>query len=401
MAIVPGALPESALFTKIPTMHLIYLDHNATTPTRPEVIDAIARCLRDGYANPASQHQPGQAARRVVEEARERIAFLLGADSRSDRLLFTSGGTESNNLAILGIARARRPDSPGQIIISAVEHASVLGPAEYLLEQGWRVDTLAVDDQGVVRVDQLSSLFSPATALVSVILGNHETGVLQPLEQIARLCNDHSVPLHTDAVQVAGKLPIDFAPWAQPHCRSPPTSFTDLWALVHSFSATPSRSSLCSTAATSNVPSDPAPNRSPSWSAWRPPWNSGTKTEKPTPNGSPPCATASKPPFTSDTRRWSSIARVPRDCPTPPARPSPASTPKSCSWPSTWLASPARSARPAPADSADLSPTLLAMGLSKQAAGSTLRFSLGATTTEQDIDEAAARIVRVVRELRS
>ncbi len=189
----------------------IYLDHNATTPIHPEVVEAMARCWHDGHANPASQHQPGQKARRVVEDGREEIAEILGARAsgpRSDRLIFTSGGTEANNLALLGIPRGK--DGPGQVIISAIEHASVLEPALHLMGQGWRVDTLGVTDQGVARVDLLPGLLGPTTRLVSVMLGNHETGVLQPVAELARACAEAGVQMHTDAVQVAGKLPIRF-----------------------------------------------------------------------------------------------------------------------------------------------------------------------------------------------
>ncbi len=213
-------------------MQSIYLDHNATTPTRPEVVEAMVRCYAENYANPASQHRPGQQARRVLEDARERIAEILDADlapPRRDRLIFTSGGTEANNLALLGIAQAggnsasspaeaekgqeTRTRQPGQIIISAGEHQSVIEPAEHLLERGWRLDTLGLTSQGVVRVDQLASLLgahASTVRLVSVLLGNHETGVLQPVAELAALCNQAHVPLHTDAVQVAGKLPVSF-----------------------------------------------------------------------------------------------------------------------------------------------------------------------------------------------
>jgi len=230
-------------------MQPIYLDHNATTPTRPEVVEAMARCYREGYANPASQHRVGQRVRRLLEDAREKIAAILDVDlapPRRDRLIFTSGGTEANNLAILGIARASVSPLPlgegqrflksplplgegpgvrvaGQIIISAGEHQSVIEPAEHLLEQGWRLDTLGLTSDGVVRADQLppllekgSELFSAKTVLtpfprlVSVLLGNHETGVLQPVGKLAAICHRAGVPLHTDAVQVVGKLPVSF-----------------------------------------------------------------------------------------------------------------------------------------------------------------------------------------------
>ncbi len=212
-------------------MKPIYLDHAATTPTRPEVVQAIARCLAEGHANPASQHQPGQRARRRLENAREQIAEILGAnlsDLQPDRLIFTSSGTEANNLAILGIAQAQNAASgqnaasavekaaPGHIVISAVEHASVIEPAERLLEQGWRLDTLGVDAAGLICTDRLAGLLSDETRLVSATLGNHETGVIEPIGEIAAICTRRGVPLHTDAVAVAGKLPLDFRGLARP-----------------------------------------------------------------------------------------------------------------------------------------------------------------------------------------
>jgi cysteine desulfurase len=210
-------------------MQTIYLDHNATTPTRPEVMEAMARCWAAGHANPASQHQPGQQARRLLEDARSQIAELLGADldrRQGDRLVFTSGGTEANNLAVLGIPQAgggganggpgsrpvpARPlNSRGRIVVSAIEHSSVLGPAEHLLEQGWRVDTLGVDANGVAAVDRLEPLLGDQTRLVSVMLANHETGVLQPVADLAAVCQRAGVFLHTDAVAAVGKLPVHF-----------------------------------------------------------------------------------------------------------------------------------------------------------------------------------------------
>lgn len=229
-------------------METIYLDHNATTPTRPEVLEAMDRCGSVAYANPASQHRPGQQARRALEDAREAIAEILDADlapPRRDRLIFTAGGTEANNLAILGIARASqisplpKGEGPGvraclgqsagtlptmtasvgegpeakapRIVISAAEHQSVIEPAEHLLEQGWRLDTLGLTSDGVVRVEQLPPLLQgELPRLVSVQLGNHETGVLQPVAEIAALCNQAGVPCHTDAVQVVAKIPVSF-----------------------------------------------------------------------------------------------------------------------------------------------------------------------------------------------
>ena len=223
------------------SMDHIYLDHNATTPTRPEVIEAMARCYVAGYANPASQHQPGQQARRVLEDARRRVAEILGADldrHKPDRLVFTSGGTEANNLAMFGIVNRQRgadcqsaesaadwqsAPRPGRIIVSSIEHACVLEAAEHLLECGWRLDTLPVDRQCVVQPAALQALLAghplagrEPPKLVSVLLANHETGVVQPIEQLAAICRAAGVPLHTDAVAAAGKIPIDFRAWAWP-----------------------------------------------------------------------------------------------------------------------------------------------------------------------------------------
>lgn len=194
-------------------MDSIYLDHNATTPIRPEVIEAVARCCARGLANPSSQHQPGQAARRTLEEAREATAALLGADlcpPRADRLIYTSGGTEANNLAILGTARGRSGGKVGRLVISAIEHPSVIAPAERLMEEGWRLDLLGVDQRGVVRTDRLADTISRETALGSCTLANHDTGTIQPVESLAEHCQAVGVPLHTDAAQAVGKIPVDF-----------------------------------------------------------------------------------------------------------------------------------------------------------------------------------------------
>ncbi len=193
-------------------MDPIYLDHNATTPIHPEVVEAMSACHAAGYANPASQHQPGQQAHKVLEDARERIAEILGADVSSpqpDRLIFTSSATEANNLAVLGMASAGG-GQPGQLVISAVEHPSVIGPAEHLLELGWRLDTLAVTPDGVIRTECLPPLLRENTRLVSVIVGNHDTGVLQPVAELAQVCRRAGVPFHTDATQAVGKIPMHF-----------------------------------------------------------------------------------------------------------------------------------------------------------------------------------------------
>jgi cysteine desulfurase len=211
MSLKPALVKRSPR-AKNAVMQPIYLDHNATTPIHPEVVQAMDRCHAEGYANPASPHRLGQRARKVLEDARERIAEILGADptgAQPDRLIFTSSATEANNLALLGIARSGGPE-PGQVIISAIEHSSVIEPAEHLMEQGWDYDGLAVTSDGVVRTDLLPGLLTEKARVVSVTLGNHDTGVLQPVGRLAAICHQVGVPLHTDAAQVVGKLPVDF-----------------------------------------------------------------------------------------------------------------------------------------------------------------------------------------------
>lgn len=190
----------------------IYLDHNATTPMLPEVAAVMRDCWERHFANPASQHELGRRARRTLEGARQRLAELLGADD-DDWLLFTSGGTESNNLAIRSLLN-RRPASAaghsgeGHFVVSAIEHPSVSALADELRNEGYDVDYLPVDARGVIRVSALLPLLRPDTALVAAILGQNETGVLQPVAELAAICATRGIPVHTDATQVAGKLPV-------------------------------------------------------------------------------------------------------------------------------------------------------------------------------------------------
>jgi cysteine desulfurase len=209
----------------------IYFDNNSTTTADPAVLDAMAECDRQGIANPASSHAAGRRARRVLEEAREEVGLLLGADlsgMAADRVIFTSGGTEANNLAVLGLGVAatklgrsrsegdRRQETgdcaagPWHAIISAIEHPSVVGAAEQLDRTGWRVDRLGVSSLGVVRVDAFERLLTPETRLVSIMLGNNETGVIQPVREITAICRDRGTVVHTDAVQAVGKIAVNF-----------------------------------------------------------------------------------------------------------------------------------------------------------------------------------------------
>ena len=195
----------------------IYLDNNATTLLLPEVAEAMQAAHAAGYANPASQHREGRRARAVLEDARETIGRLLGAEvSRfaADQVLLTSGGTESNQLALRGLAKAfaekRLAGKPGRVIVSTIEHPSITGAAEQLKSEGWDVQHLPVDAAGVVQVDQLAPLLTPETAVVSVMLANNETGVLQPIQELAAICREAGVLLHTDATQAVGKIPVNF-----------------------------------------------------------------------------------------------------------------------------------------------------------------------------------------------
>jgi cysteine desulfurase len=190
----------------------IYLDNNATTSLDPRVASVVNELMNERLANPASQHAFGRTARRILESAREEILELAGARTQgmaSDQLLFTSGGTESNNLAIFGLAQQR----PGTIVVSSIEHPSVLAAAQYLEQQGREVLYLPCDSSGVIQLAPLTERIQHAPdsiALVSVMLANNETGVLQPIQQITHLCRHHAIPVHCDAVQAIGKIPLRF-----------------------------------------------------------------------------------------------------------------------------------------------------------------------------------------------
>ena len=187
----------------------IYLDHHATTPLDPRVLEAMQPWWSVDFGNPASgNHVYGWRAEAAVEEARERIAAVFGAESRE--VFFTSGATESNNLAILGVAEA--PGSVGRHIVTAeTEHPAVLDPCQYLEAQGWTVTRLPVEKDGRLDPDRLRASLREETALVSVMFANNEIGVVQPIETLASICRDHQVPFHTDAAQAAGRVEIDLA----------------------------------------------------------------------------------------------------------------------------------------------------------------------------------------------
>jgi cysteine desulfurase len=183
----------------------VYLDHNATTPVRDEAIEATSAALRRDWGNPSSVHAEGAAARAAVERARAEVAALLGAEP--DEVVFTAGATESNNTAIRGCARAGEP--PGSVVASAAEHPSVDAPLAALEAAGWRILRVPVDAEGLLDPDAVAAALRPDTALVTILWGNNETGVLQPIERIAARVRERGIPLHVDATQCVGKLAID------------------------------------------------------------------------------------------------------------------------------------------------------------------------------------------------
>ena len=185
----------------------IYLDHNATTPLHPAVVDRMAATLREEYGNPSSVHHFGQRAKAVVDDARAAVAALIGADA--SEVVFTSGGTESDNFAIRGIAEALEASGRRHLIATAIEHEAVLNTLKALARRGWRVTLLPVDQSGIVSPDALREALADDTALVSVMHANNEIGTVQPIAELARLAHERGALFHTDAVQSAGKLPLD------------------------------------------------------------------------------------------------------------------------------------------------------------------------------------------------
>jgi len=185
----------------------VYLDYNATTPVLGEVVDAMLPYLREHFGNPSSGHVYGARAMAAVDEARERVAALLGA--RPSEVVFTSGGTEANNLAIRGVT-ARLP-GPGHVVTSLIEHPATSRPCAQLERQGFVVTRVGVDEGGRVRLEDLGRVVTGGTALVTLMHSNNETGVLQPIQEAARLAHEHGALMHTDAAQSVGKVPIEVA----------------------------------------------------------------------------------------------------------------------------------------------------------------------------------------------
>ncbi len=184
----------------------IYLDHNATTPVHPEVFDAMLPFLRDSWGNPSSIHWAGRAPKKAVDEAREKVAALFNCTPLE--VIFTSSGTESDNHAIKGLAYARK-DKGNHIITTRVEHPAVLNTCKHLAKEGFEVTYLDVDQEGMLDLEALKKAITAKTILITVMFANNETGVIFPMEDIAALAKERGVAFHTDAVQAAGKVPVD------------------------------------------------------------------------------------------------------------------------------------------------------------------------------------------------
>jgi cysteine desulfurase len=183
-----------------------YFDHNATTPVAPEVLDALTSCLGETYGNASSIHHFGQGAKRRMEAARRQLASLIGC--QPSRLVFSSGGTEADNMAVLGVVRAA-PAASRHVIVSAVEHPAVLGPSEQLEREGVSVTRLRVGPDCLVDPEDVRRALRPETVLVSIMHANNEVGAVQPIAEIARITRAAGVTLHVDGVQALGKIPVD------------------------------------------------------------------------------------------------------------------------------------------------------------------------------------------------
>jgi cysteine desulfurase NifS len=184
----------------------IYLDHNATTPVDGEVAQAMQPYLDQYFGNPSSSHSFGSEAKKAVEHARRQVAQSIHC--RPGEVIFTSGGTESNNYAIKGFAFANEHRG-NHLIISAIEHPSVTEVCHYLEKKGFRITAIPVDKSGVIRVEKLEEAITPQTVLISVMHANNEIGTIQPIREISEIARKHQIAFHTDAAQSPGKIPVD------------------------------------------------------------------------------------------------------------------------------------------------------------------------------------------------
>ncbi len=185
----------------------IYLDYNATTPLAPEVLEVLLEASRDRFGNASSVHTFGQQAKALVDDARHAVAALVGGDP--SEVVFTSGGTEADNFALRGAAEALEGSRRRHLVASAIEHEAVLNTLKALARRGWRTTLVPVDPSGVVSADRVREAIDEETALVSIMHANNEIGTIQPIAEIARLAHERGALVHTDAVQSAGKIPVE------------------------------------------------------------------------------------------------------------------------------------------------------------------------------------------------
>jgi len=184
----------------------VYMDHSATTAVDPEVTEAMLPYFSDKYGNPSSLYSIGRQSRKAVEESRQKVADLIGA--RKEEIIFTGSGTESDNLAIKGIALKNR-NIGDHIITSSIEHHAVLHTCKYLEKNGFKVTYLPVSNEGLVDPADVEKAITPQTILITIMHANNEIGTIQPIEEIGRLAKEKNIPFHTDAIQTAGKIPVN------------------------------------------------------------------------------------------------------------------------------------------------------------------------------------------------
>lgn len=185
----------------------VYLDHNATTPVAPAVVEAVTACLKEKFGNPSSIHSYGRHAKAVLDAARQSVAALLGGDP--SEIVFTSGGTEADNMAIRGAVLGPAANLRRHVVTTAIEHEAVLNTVASLERSGWKVTLVTADPSGIVSPEKVAEAIGPDTVLVSVMHANNEVGTIQPVAEIAAIARERGVLVHTDAVQTAGKVPLD------------------------------------------------------------------------------------------------------------------------------------------------------------------------------------------------
>ena len=186
---------------------MIYLDNAASTAVHPDVVKEMMPYFDVQYGNPSSIHQFGRKAKNAIQKARKQVAALVGAEP--NEILFTSGGTESNNTILDGVLKSSGEPDPEHIITSSIEHEAILQPCKEFENAGIKITYLPVDEHGIVDPDDITNSISPHTVLVSIMFANNEVGTIQPIKEISKICNKYQIPLHTDAVQAIGKIPIN------------------------------------------------------------------------------------------------------------------------------------------------------------------------------------------------